>query len=325
MLVQKNQFQRNLEKTRTAQIVAAWRSRLDEAEDVMRQLRQSRDEEMKTLLSKLLFFEGTLRREQKHIITEMDEKDRIIENLRKIIHQLQLENKELRDTVNDNKDCLYDESNVKKGLIKSDRKPKAQSKSDKATTQRPRRVHRRGRSKSELDLHLLEKLDEVSNSDEESAVNKTSNDEHSNAGMHTRIPGSLNRITSYSDENIHQSTMDTLPNDEPECNGSLDLQGKYDELLSRVADHFIETPVTERTQRCTPKNSDLFAEIMEELQDEYACEELEELRDTVGELYSGSNAIQKSDIFGPGKHSSMNVNGLLYRNNHNSGSKFVAD
>lgn len=69
----------HVQRIQSNQIVLDMRRRLQWQEEVIRSLKAERDRLMRDLTSRLLFVEAELRREQKHIETLLEEKDRIIE------------------------------------------------------------------------------------------------------------------------------------------------------------------------------------------------------------------------------------------------------
>lgn len=69
----------HVQRIQSNQIVLDMRRRLEWQEEVIRSLKSERDRLMRDLTSRLLLVEAELRREQKHIETLLEEKDRIIE------------------------------------------------------------------------------------------------------------------------------------------------------------------------------------------------------------------------------------------------------
>ena len=80
--------QMELQKTRTRQLIAGWKLKLEEGEDKMAAHSKEKDEQLASLLSQLMFFEGCLKKEREEIMEEIKSKNVKIYDLEKTVkHQ----------------------------------------------------------------------------------------------------------------------------------------------------------------------------------------------------------------------------------------------
>ena len=80
--------QMELQKTRTRQLIAGWKLKLEEGEDKMAAHSKEKDEQLASLLSQLMFFEGCLKKEREEIMEEIKSKNVKIHDLEKTVkHQ----------------------------------------------------------------------------------------------------------------------------------------------------------------------------------------------------------------------------------------------
>ena len=87
--------QMELQKKRTKQLITAWKVRLEDGQETVRNLRLEKDREMKDITSNLMLFQGELQREQKRIVKEFQEKENIITELQTKISCLKTANTKL--------------------------------------------------------------------------------------------------------------------------------------------------------------------------------------------------------------------------------------
>ncbi|XP_072177134.1 uncharacterized protein [Diadema setosum] len=79
--------QMDLQKTRTRQLLAGWKIKLEESEDKVMTQAQEKDRQFTDLISDLMYFEGCLKKERQEILTQMDDKDRKIRELQRLVHR----------------------------------------------------------------------------------------------------------------------------------------------------------------------------------------------------------------------------------------------
>ena len=135
--------QLSLQKSRTQQLIAAWKVRLEENTELMKHFRQQKDTEMKAITSSLLLFEGQLQREQKQISHILFSKDKCIRQQRDIIKQLKKENEALKNSL----DLIQSNGNDSDVVMRS-------CDTNCSVDSRLRRVHGKTRSKSSIEFGL---------------------------------------------------------------------------------------------------------------------------------------------------------------------------
>ena len=77
----------DLQKTRTRQLLAGWKIKLEESEDKVVMQAQEKDIQFTDLISDLMYFEGCLKRERQDIVVKMSDKDRRIRELERLVQK----------------------------------------------------------------------------------------------------------------------------------------------------------------------------------------------------------------------------------------------
>ncbi|XP_077986595.1 disabled homolog 2-interacting protein-like [Glandiceps talaboti] len=104
--------QMEMQKNGTKQLIAAWKLRLEEGEQKLAQQTKERDNEMREIISNLMFLEGNLRKEQQTIMKRLNEKDKIIEKQEKRINSLNSANIKLVEALNKIRNSQFNHCNM---------------------------------------------------------------------------------------------------------------------------------------------------------------------------------------------------------------------
>ncbi|XP_070582017.1 ras GTPase-activating protein nGAP-like [Ptychodera flava] len=92
--------QMEMQKIRTKQLIASWKLRLEEGEQKIAKQAQQMDNDMKEIVSNLMFLEGELRKEQRTIVKKLVEKDKVIARQEQKINALNSANLKLVEALN---------------------------------------------------------------------------------------------------------------------------------------------------------------------------------------------------------------------------------
>ncbi|XP_038063634.1 uncharacterized protein LOC119734288 isoform X2 [Patiria miniata] len=100
--------QMELQKTRTRQVIAGWKLRLQEGDEKVIQVAREKDEQFTELVSELMFIEGCLKKERREIVEKLNKRDLKIKQLeqtvkkqQKQIHALNKANEKLIGSLHD--------------------------------------------------------------------------------------------------------------------------------------------------------------------------------------------------------------------------------
>ncbi|XP_041481002.1 uncharacterized protein LOC121428455 isoform X2 [Lytechinus variegatus] len=119
--------QMDLQKTRTRQLLAGWKLKLEESEDKIMSQAHEKDSQFTDLISDLMYFEGCLKRERQEIVSKLGDKDRRIRELErqvmkqeKQINALNKANEKLISSLHDTRGMSMSEDDRSNGAKSSD-------------------------------------------------------------------------------------------------------------------------------------------------------------------------------------------------------------
>ncbi|XP_033643225.1 uncharacterized protein LOC117303196 [Asterias rubens] len=81
--------QMELQKTRTRQLIAGWKIRLEEGDEKVLKCSREKDTQFTDLVSELMFIEGCLKKERKEIVEKLSKKDSKIKELETTVRKQQ--------------------------------------------------------------------------------------------------------------------------------------------------------------------------------------------------------------------------------------------